>query len=109
MRFAARIAPASRPVRRAERSIRLLSLLIVLGMRAVAQATPPDPLWLSGIYDGADFDDAIQPLAALVLVQAPVLAITPLGPGPGSVIPPAPRAPRQAALPVARSRAPPAR
>ena len=46
----------------------LVLLLIVgfAGLRALASASPPDPLWLPGVYDDADHDDVV--LAALALV-----------------------------------------
>ena len=45
----------------------LVILLVVgfTGLRALAAASPPDPIWLPGIYDDADFDDVV--LAALAL------------------------------------------
>ena len=35
-------------------------LLTLLALVPFAQASPPDPLWIPGLYDGADGDDAIQ-------------------------------------------------
>ena len=35
-------------------------LLILLALVPFAHASPPDPLWIPGLYDGADADDAIQ-------------------------------------------------
>ena len=39
----------------------LLALLVlVLGTLApLAHASAPDPSWISGIYDGADYDDVV--------------------------------------------------
>jgi hypothetical protein len=45
-----------------------LVLLLVLGftgLRALAAASPPDPLWLPGVYDDADHDDAILAVLSL--------------------------------------------
>ena len=37
-----------------------LGLLFVLcAIVPLAHAIPPDPLWMSGIYDGADFDEVL--------------------------------------------------
>jgi hypothetical protein len=44
----------------------LLLILTFAGLRALAAASPPDPLWLPGVYDDADHDDVV--LAALALV-----------------------------------------
>ena len=45
-----------------------LVLLLVLGftgLRAMAAASPPDPLWQPGVYDGADFDDVVLAVLSL--------------------------------------------
>jgi len=41
------------------RRLRVLGLLVPLLVVLVplAHANPPDPLWIPGIYDGADYDD----------------------------------------------------
>ena len=52
----------------------LLALLVlVLGTLApLAHASAPDPSWISGIYDGADYDDVV------VLVTCATGAVSPL-------------------------------
>ena len=43
-------------------SRRILSLVLVLAALALtpaAYASPPDPSWIAGLYDNADFDDVI--------------------------------------------------
>ena len=52
----------------------LLALLVlVLGTLApLAHASAPDPSWISGIYDGADYDDVV------VLVTSATGAVSPL-------------------------------
>jgi len=40
-------------------------LLLLVGIRAAANATPPPPLWIPGWYDGANFDDAAQALISV--------------------------------------------
>jgi len=58
---------------------RLLAVLIVSTLAAVvpmAHANPPDPTWIAGIWDAADFDEAILSLTAgdaLPLASVPVL------------------------------------
>jgi hypothetical protein len=34
-------------------------LFALLALAPLANASPPDPLWIAGIYDAADFDDVI--------------------------------------------------
>jgi len=52
----------------------LLALLVlVLGTLApLAHASAPDPSWISGIYDGADYDDVVA------LVTCATGAVSPL-------------------------------
>src|SRR5919197_4844756 len=45
---------------RATLSVPLMLLLVVLGgLTPLAYATPPDPSWVRGLWDGADFDDIV--------------------------------------------------
>jgi hypothetical protein len=47
--------------------------MLVLGTLApLAHASAPDPSWISGIYDGADYDDVV------VLVASATGAVSPL-------------------------------
>jgi len=49
-------------------SVRLVTLLaIVLGivLPALAAASPPDPTWIPGLYDDADFDDVVTHIGFL--------------------------------------------
>ena len=60
----------------AELRATVLALLIVVvpAITPLAYASPPDPLWIAGIYDGADFDEAVVVVAASAgLVEAVVL------------------------------------
>jgi len=43
-------------------------LACLAGLSALAHASSPDPLWLPGIYDGADDDDAVA-----LLTDTPVV------------------------------------
>jgi hypothetical protein len=36
----------------------LLGVLVLLG--TLAHASPPDPTWIGGLWDGADFDDVVN-------------------------------------------------
>jgi hypothetical protein len=47
----------------------LAFLVLVLGTLApLAHASAPDPSWISGIYDGADYDDVV---ALITLATGP--------------------------------------
>ena len=50
-----------------------LSVLLI-GLAPLAHASPPDPSWIPGIYDDADFDDVV----ALVTADAGGVDTTPL-------------------------------
>ncbi|HKW92653.1 MAG TPA: hypothetical protein VJX92_12180 [Methylomirabilota bacterium] len=53
--------------------IRALALLLLLPsvatLPAVAYASPPDPSWIQGIFDGADYDDVVVLVAATVALS----------------------------------------
>jgi len=63
---------------------------LVIALAPIAWASPPDPTWISGVYDGADFDDVVTYLTsgsvaipALPLVDVvPAFALTPVLPAP---------------------------
>jgi hypothetical protein len=38
----------------------LLLVLGLSGLRALASANPPDPVWVPGFYDDADYDDVVE-------------------------------------------------
>jgi len=50
----------------------LALLACLLGASVLAHASPPDPMWLPGIYDGADLDDEIA-----LITDTPVAAVSP--------------------------------
>lgn len=53
-----------------------LALLLVLpfgGLTPLAYASPPDPAWIPGIYDDADYDDVIVMITSAAAAPAPVL------------------------------------
>lgn len=41
------------------RALILLLIAVVAALVPLAQASPPDQTWISGIYDNADYDDVI--------------------------------------------------
>ncbi len=45
--------------RRARVALALLLLLGLSGLTPLAYASPPDPSWVRGIYDDADYDDVV--------------------------------------------------
>jgi hypothetical protein len=41
------------------RPIALLLIVAVAVLSALAHASPPDPTWIAGVWDGADYDDVV--------------------------------------------------
>jgi hypothetical protein len=95
-----------------EQGLGALLLLVALALHpALAQASPPDPSWIPGIYDDADHDDVVLLLTSDSAAATPAAFATPVPTLPliGSLahgLEAAPRAP--AGFPV-HSRAPPVR
>jgi|SRR5215472_128598 len=57
----------------------LCSFLVLLSVVPLADARPPDPVWIAGIYDGADFDDAAQAATSLESqVQSTLYVLSPV-------------------------------
>ena len=51
------------------RSVCVRGLLIFLfAIVPIAEANPPDPLWVGGMYDGADLDDIVAAVSAATAV-----------------------------------------
>lgn len=42
------------------RALILLLLVSLTGLSPFAAASPPDPVWVHGIYDAADYDDVVS-------------------------------------------------
>src|SRR5262245_20294959 len=60
-------------------SAMLLALLIIAPV-TLAHASPPDPTWLAGVYDQADFDDVVDLLTSAL--EATNSTVAPeVGPG----------------------------
>jgi hypothetical protein len=62
--------------------------VLVVSVVCLAHASPPDPTWIPGIYDAADFDDVILTLLSIDGVTIP----TPVTQGPIGAwrVPPSP-------------------
>jgi hypothetical protein len=56
-------------------ALALLLLLLVGGLTSLAYASPPDPAWIRGIYDDADYDDVIVMITSAASATAPVLLV----------------------------------
>ncbi len=103
-------ATARRPVGiRVPRLVCFTPVLVFVLIRAVVYATPADPLWIPGLYDGADFDDTIAPFRLVVGTadDGPIQATEPLRPSPESVSSLDSAGIPLTALPAVHSRAPP--
>jgi len=44
---------------RGEGAVGMLLILAVALLAALGHASPPDPTWLGGVWDGADYDDVV--------------------------------------------------
>ena len=42
----------------------LLLVLVVAGLTPLAKASPPDPTWVAGFWDDADYDDVVLLICA---------------------------------------------
>ena len=54
-------------------------LVLLFAIFPLAEASPPDPLWVGGIYDGADLDDVVAAVTAATAVVARTVLLL-LGP-----------------------------
>jgi hypothetical protein len=52
-----------------------LLLLLVGGLTPLAYASPPDPSWIRGIYDDADYDDVVVLITSTAATTVPVLVV----------------------------------
>ena len=55
----------------------LLPILVTLFLPVIAFASPPDPSWIAGIYDGADGDDVVMTVYDTVATDGARLAPIP--------------------------------
>jgi len=101
--------PRTRRARLAPGLLVLAVLAAPTTVRTLASASPPDPSWIPGVYDGADYDDVVTLVTAQSgtpgsSAEAAPSAV-PLAERPA---PPAAHGPLGAAAPTVHSRAPPA-
>jgi len=91
------------------RALTLLVSCALATLTPLAHASPPDPVWNTGLYDAEDYDDVILAIIALQTLapEGPTLG-SPLSPV--AVIVPAARTaiPGPSDVRIARPRAPPA-
>jgi hypothetical protein len=59
--------------------IALLLVMALLALQPLAQATPPDPTWIPGLWDDADYDDVVLVVTGAVVVAESFFA-DPVGP-----------------------------
>jgi hypothetical protein len=82
-------------------------LTLVPSLPALAYASPPDPVWIEGLYDDGDRDDVIGLATSATAVTGRTADVRPLPPERGEVTPARREAPDSSGPSVARSRAPP--
>ncbi len=61
-------------------TVALLLLVLGGGLTALAYASPPDPAWIRGIYDDADFDDVVVLITSTAAIVGQVF-LADFGPG----------------------------
>ena len=44
----------------------LCLLMVLLALLPLAAASPADPTWIAGIYDGADLDESIEAVTSMI-------------------------------------------
>jgi hypothetical protein len=93
--------------RRASIVVPLLGALLLLA--PLAHASPPDPTWIPGFYDDADYDDVVLAIAGAVTVFES-RAVDPVGRVAmclGLIVPSGPQTASAHSLESASTRAPP--
>lgn len=64
--------------RRRSRACSFGLLLVLVALVPLAYASPPDPMWIAGIYDDADFDEVVVAVvSACGLLVIPVTLTMP--------------------------------
>lgn len=87
----------------------LVLLVPLFGLIPLADASPPDPSWIAGFYDNADYDDVVlaaTSVAGVVADEAPAV-VQPFPPSPWPVTLRDATGPQSAAPATSDSRAPP--
>lgn len=101
-----------RPASAEKRSLRQLALVLILlaspaALVPLAHASPPDPAWIRGIYDNADYDEVV---AAATSTDSTLDLIPPVSPIPivvRLIRPATPASPTAPSPPAFRNRSPP--
>lgn len=90
-------------------ALALLVLAAGLALPALAHASPPDPSWIPGVYDDADFDDVVtQVVSGTGSVTPGLVDVLRFVPRPAeSLGQPVETAPDSLATDASRERAPP--
>jgi hypothetical protein len=90
-------------------SVSALLVLVLSTLGPLASASPPDPGWIGGFYDAADYDDVVLAVTGMDPPPPlePVIAVEPHAMPIGAVVLPAPPAERALALAAPAVRAPP--
>jgi hypothetical protein len=90
-------------------SVTALLVLMLSALGPLASASPPDPGWIGGFYDAADYDDVVLAVTGMDPAPplAPVVTVEPQAIRVGSVALPARPAARVFALTAPAVRAPP--
>lgn len=87
----------------------LVSVVALLGLVPLAYASPPDPSWIAGLYDNADYDDAVLAATSVagVVADEALAVVHPFPPSPWRMT--SPDATGSPSVPAATSdpRAPP--
>ncbi len=90
-------------------TVALLLLVPSVVLTSLAYASPPDPVWIRGIYDDADYDDVVVLITSTAATSAQVVLVD-VGPGSlaaEAVVPPAEHPPWSLSCSSLQSRAPP--
>ena len=69
-----RLRPAGRQL-----TLAMPLAIILLSLTALAYASPPDPSWVPGVYDGVDYDDVVVMLTELGKASPPATPLDALG------------------------------
>jgi hypothetical protein len=87
----------------------LILLGALIALVPLAHASPPDPIWITGLYDGADYDDVIAAATSAdsAVEYAPLVSLTPSLIVVGTFHPAPAPSPATPALPAFQIRAPP--
>ena len=67
--------------------VAVLTVALVVVLRPLAQASPADPTWIAGFYDGADFDDVVYHIVTSSGVDVTGLTVRPVPQSPDPIVP----------------------